>query len=85
MDATPAPRPAAGAARLAGIEDPAAEVAVHAAGGHKLALHGRGARLGDVHFHPPDYGISHSRFSSSLHHSIYWIDTMKIEKITWVS
>jgi hypothetical protein len=33
VDAAPAARPAVGAARLGGIEDPVAEVAVHAAGG----------------------------------------------------
>ena len=40
MDAAPAPRPAADATRLGGIEHPAAKVAVHAAGGDQLALHG---------------------------------------------
>jgi hypothetical protein len=39
MDASPAPRPAADASRLGRIEDPAAEVAVHAARSDHLALH----------------------------------------------
>ena len=43
MDATPTPRPAPDASRLGRIEHPAAEIAVHAAGGNQLALHGHGA------------------------------------------
>jgi len=43
MDAAPATWPAADASRLGRIEDPAAEVAVHAAGSHQLAPHGHGA------------------------------------------
>jgi len=39
MDAAPPPRPAADASRLGRIKNPAAEIAVHAAWGHHLALH----------------------------------------------
>ena len=42
VDATAAARPAADAPRLAWIEHPAAQVAVHAARGHPLAPHGHG-------------------------------------------
>jgi len=69
MDAAPAARPAADAARLGRIEHPAAEVAVHAARGDPLALHGDGARLGDFSFHPPNYGILYSRASRCLTNS----------------
>ena len=54
MDATPPPRPAAKASRLGRVENPAAEIAVHAAWGHHLALHDHGARFDHFCFHLPD-------------------------------
>jgi hypothetical protein len=71
MDAAPPPRPAADTSRLGGIENPTAEIAVHAAWGDQLAPHGNGARLCGFCFHLPDYGILYAGTASCLTFRLY--------------